>query len=53
MYRIDQTTSNYFADPAEAELQMVDKRTIRPGRTHTEIVDLPPNAVYLIVLERV
>jgi hypothetical protein len=53
MYRIDQTTSNYFADPAEAELQMVDKRIIRPGRTHTEIVDLPPNAIYLIVLERV
>ncbi|MFJ9737307.1 hypothetical protein [Streptomyces sp. NPDC101166] len=52
MYRIDQNTSNYFADPAKAGLQLVDKRIVRPGRTHTATVDLAPNAIYLIVLER-
>ncbi|MEU5755071.1 hypothetical protein [Streptomyces sp. NPDC047829] len=52
IYRIDQNTSNYFADPAEAGLQLVDKKIVRPGRTHTATVDLTPNAIYLIVLER-
>ncbi|MGQ4404711.1 hypothetical protein ACN6K4_006578 [Streptomyces hayashii] len=52
MYRIDQNTSNYFSDPARARLQLVDERIVRPGRTHTVTVDLAPNALYLIVLER-
>jgi hypothetical protein len=52
MYRIDQNTSNYFSDPAKAGLQLVDKKIVRPGRTHTATVDLAPNAIYLIVLQR-
>ncbi|MFF7734466.1 hypothetical protein [Streptomyces sp. NPDC007984] len=52
MYRIDQNTSNYFSDPAKAGLQLVDKTIVRPGRTYTATVDLAPNAIYLIVLER-
>ncbi|MEV3971268.1 hypothetical protein AB0K68_24460 [Streptomyces sp. NPDC050698] len=52
MYRIDQNTSNYFSDPAKAGLQLVDNTIVRPGRTHTATIDLAPNAIYLIVLER-
>ncbi|MFD0899317.1 hypothetical protein [Actinomadura sediminis] len=51
MYRVDQTTSNYFADPAKAELQLVDERTVDLGEHHTESIDLEPNAIYLILLE--
>jgi hypothetical protein len=50
-FRIDATTSNYFGDPATANLQQVDERIVRPGRTHTATVDLAPNAIYLITLE--
>lgn len=50
-YRIDQTTSNYFTNPATAGLQMVDQKTITPGKTHTQAIDLDPNAIYLITLE--
>ncbi|MFI6377112.1 hypothetical protein [Streptomyces sp. NPDC050546] len=53
VYRIDQNTSNYFSDPAKAGLQLVDKKIVRPGRTHTATVDLEPNAIYLVLLERV
>ncbi|MEH0421243.1 glycosyl hydrolase [Streptomyces sp. B21-083] len=52
VYRIDSTTSNYFGDPGRAELQLVDSKPVRPGRTYTETVDLAPNAIYLILLER-
>ncbi|MFI0351980.1 hypothetical protein [Actinomadura sp. 9N407] len=50
-FRIDQTTSNYFADPATADLQQVDQKIIYPGKTHTHRIDLSPNAIYLITLE--
>ncbi|WP_461059125.1 hypothetical protein [Streptomyces pseudoechinosporeus] len=52
VFRIDQTTSNYFSDPAKANLQLVKEKIVRPGRTYTETVDLTPNAIYLILLER-
>jgi hypothetical protein len=52
VYRIDQTTSNYFGDPAKADLQLVEEKIVRLGRTYTETVDLAPNAIYLILLER-
>lgn len=52
MYRIDQNTSNYFSDPAKAGLQLVDTKIVRPGSTQTAAVDLAPNAIYLILLER-
>ena len=51
LYRIDQTTSNYWADPQQANLQQVDERIVTLGKTHTEIVDLEPNAIYLVLLE--
>lgn len=51
MYRIDQTTSNYFTDPATANLQLVDEKIVTPGKTYSETVELAPNAIYQIVLE--
>ncbi len=55
LYRIDQTTSNYWADPEQANLQQFEERivTIPAGKTYVEIVDLEPNAIYLILLEPV
>ncbi|HEU5027330.1 MAG TPA: hypothetical protein VFV01_20590 [Spirillospora sp.] len=50
-YRIDQTTSNYFTNPAKASLQMVDQKTVTPGKAYTQTIDLGPNAIYLITLE--
>ncbi|MFD0856396.1 hypothetical protein ACFQ07_29420, partial [Actinomadura adrarensis] len=50
-YRIDQMTSNYFANPATANLQLVEQKTIHPGKIHTQRIDLAPNAIYLILLE--
>ncbi|WNM31734.1 hypothetical protein RKE30_15610 [Streptomyces sp. Li-HN-5-11] len=52
VYRIDQTTSNYYGDPAKANLQLVGEKIVRPGRTYTKTLDLAPNALYLILLER-
>jgi hypothetical protein len=52
VYRIDSTTSNYFGDPAKAGLPLVGEKTVRPGRTHTATVDIAPNAIYLVLLER-
>ncbi len=53
LYRIDQTTSNYWADPENANLQQVGERIVTPERTHSETVDLDANAIYLILLEPV
>lgn len=50
-YKIDQTTSNYFTNPAKANLQLVDQRIVRPGKTYTQSIDLSPNAIYLILLD--
>lgn len=51
MYRIDDKTSNYWADPAKANLQRVGTASIAPRIRHSITVDLPPNALHLIVLE--
>ncbi len=51
IYRIDQTTSNYFTNPGMANLQLVDQKVIRPGTSYAEGIDLTPNAIYLILLE--
>jgi hypothetical protein len=51
LFRVDQSTSNYFADPATANLQRVSEEVLSPGRTHSMTVDLDPNAMYLILLE--
>ena len=55
LYRIDQSTSNYWADPRQANLQQVAKRivTIPADNSYVEIVDLEPNALYLLLLEPV
>jgi hypothetical protein len=55
LYKVDQTTSNYWADPERANLQQVGERifTIPVGNTYVETVDLEPNAIYLILLEPV
>ncbi|MEV5828731.1 hypothetical protein AB0L25_24535 [Spirillospora sp. NPDC052242] len=51
MFRIDQTTSNYFTDPAGADLQQVSEKIVRPGTRHSETIDLKPNALYLVLME--
>ncbi|MET1755834.1 hypothetical protein ABVV53_10240 [Novosphingobium sp. RD2P27] len=53
MYRIDDKVSNYWANPATANLQLVSESTVRPGRMHTLNVDLTPNALQLVTLEPV
>lgn len=51
MYRIDATTSNHGANPDTANLQLVDEQVVTPGVAHNMVVDLGPNAIYLILLE--
>jgi hypothetical protein len=51
MYRIDDKLSNYWANPATANLQQVSDTTVQPGQRHTVNVDLTPNALQLVVLE--
>jgi VCBS repeat-containing protein len=56
VYRVDQHTSNYWADPlntdpSTAQLEQVDQRTVTPvnGGINYQ-ADLLPNSVYLFVL---
>lgn len=53
IFRIDQTTSNYFTsyDAEQAELQVVSDRTVTAGDDHATTVDLEPNAIHLVLLE--
>lgn len=53
LYRIDQNTSNYWAEPGQANLQEVDEQIVTAGKRHSETVDLEPNAIYLLLLEPV
>ena len=53
MFRIDDQVSNYWADPARANLQMVSESVVEPGSSYRVSVDLTPNALQLIVLEPV
>jgi len=53
LYRIDQTTSNYWTAPDKANLQQVGESIVTPQDSHSETVDLEPNAIYLILLEPV
>jgi hypothetical protein len=50
-FRIDDKTSNYFANPQTANLQQVSQRTFTPSTAFSETVELTPNALELIVLE--
>ena len=51
MFRIDDQVSNYWADPARANLQMVSESMVEPGSSYSVSVNLTPNALQLIVLE--
>ncbi|MEJ6009336.1 hypothetical protein [Novosphingobium aquae] len=51
MYRIDDKVSNYWANPATANLQQVGEIVVKAGRTHSSTVTLTPNALHLVVLE--
>lgn len=51
VFRIDAATSNYFADPGKADLQMVSERMVTGARTMRETAELEPNALQLILLE--
>jgi len=51
IFRIDSATSNYFADPNKADLQMVAERTVTGARTLKETAELEPNALQLILIE--
>ena len=51
VYRIDQTTSNYWANPETANLQMVAESIVKPSGNYSISVDLAANALELIVLE--
>jgi len=53
MFRIDDQVSNYWADPARANLQMVSESVIEPDESYSVSVQLSPNALHLLVLEPV
>ncbi|MCW1404102.1 cellulase family glycosylhydrolase [Novosphingobium sp. MW5] len=52
-YRIDQNVSNYWTDPAKANLQMVSETIVVPTKRHSVSVTLTPNALELVELEPV
>ncbi len=52
-FRIDAKTSNYWANPETANLQMVSESIVEPGKNYSVPVNLTPNALQLIVLEPV
>ncbi|MCY4425606.1 MAG: glycosyl hydrolase [Halieaceae bacterium] len=53
MFRIDDQVSNYWADPARANLQMISESVLEPSENHSVSIDLTPNALQSIVLEPV
>ncbi|MBK6739896.1 MAG: hypothetical protein IPG64_19570 [Haliea sp.] len=50
-FRIDATTSNYWADPEHANLQQVAETLVKPGEQHSLSVELTANALWLVLLE--
>lgn len=51
LYRIDDKVSNYWANPAMANLQQVHETVARAGGKQKITVELTPNALGLVVLE--
>lgn len=51
MFRIDDKLSNYWADPATANLQQISETVLPVRQAPTVTIDLTPNALQLIVLE--
>ena len=50
-FRIDDQVSNYWANPATANLQQVSDTTIAPTNRHQLTLDLTANALQLVVVE--
>lgn len=51
MYQIDDKVSNYWADPARANLQQVGETKVKSGQRYTVTVNMAPNAFQLVLLE--
>ncbi len=51
LFRIDDKVSNYWGDPATANLQQVGEAVVKPNGRHRVTIDLTPNALELVVLE--
>ncbi len=51
LYRIDAQTSNYWANPETANLQMVSESVVEPGKSFSVPLSLTANALELILLE--
>jgi hypothetical protein len=49
-YLIDSTHSNYYHDPKQNDLQVVDDRTVSCGRVFETQLQLEPNALALVEL---
>ncbi|WP_240416056.1 S-layer homology domain-containing protein [Paenibacillus periandrae] len=52
-YKIDATTSNYYANNDKGNLQMVDDKIVAHNGNYTASVQLEPNSLQLLVLEPV
>ncbi|TDD71271.1 hypothetical protein E1262_06570 [Jiangella aurantiaca] len=51
VFLIDSQTSNYWANPATANLQRVDDQLLDLGASYSKVLQLDPNAIHLILLE--
>jgi len=51
MYRIDAETSNYWANPETADLQLVLESEIEPGENYSLPLKLSANALCLVLIE--
>ena len=50
-YRIDAETSNYWANPKKADLQLVEEAAVITGSGYSMTVNFAANALHLIILE--
>ena len=50
-YRIDEDSSNYWTDPAKANLQMVAETKLPLKESRQMTIDLPPNAMHLVTID--
>lgn len=53
LFRIDERVSNYWANPATANLQQVAETVVTPSASHRLSIELTPNALELVVLDPV
>lgn len=51
LFRIDDKVSNYWGNPATANLQQTSAKVIAPGERYSLTVDLTPNALELVSIE--